>query len=111
MKKYYCNGKKGFCDRYNGETEPNCNGCEFADGTGGNVIQSTTNYDRIRNMSVEEMAKYIDDYDDRLGGEICCWYCEKTTGKKYRCPYGEEERDSKCIECIIEWLNSEVEEK
>ena len=70
-----------------------------------------TNYDRIRNMSVEEMAKYIDTNDDKLGGEICCWYCEKTTGKKYRCPYGEEERDSKCIECIIEWLNSEVEEK
>lgn len=70
-----------------------------------------TNYDRIKNMSVDEIAKHIDTHDDKLGGEICCRHCEKTTGKKYRCPYDEEERDGKCIECIKEWLLSEVEDK
>ena len=70
-----------------------------------------TNYDRIRNMSIEEMAKHIDSYDDKLGGKICCWYCEKTTGSKYRCPYAEEERDTHCIDCVKEWLSSEVEDE
>ena len=67
-----------------------------------------TNYDRIMNMSVEEIAEYIDKYDDRLGGKICCLHCEKTTGNKYRCPYSEGVRSEKCIECVKEWLLSEV---
>ena len=60
MRKYYCNGKKGFCDRYNGETEPSCIACIHGDGTGGEVIENITNYDRIRNMSVEEMASFFE---------------------------------------------------
>ena len=75
-----------------------------------NQWQPFTNYDRIKNMSVEEMAKRIDTYDDKLGGIICMWHCEKTTGNKYKCPYNEEERNKKCIECVIEWLESEVTE-
>ena len=68
-----------------------------------------TNYDRIKAMSVEEMAKFIDTHNDDLGGKICFWYCEKTTGSKYKCPYNEEERDKRCIECVKQWLKSEVD--
>lgn len=37
MKRLYCNGKNGFCDRYDGVDEPACAGCEYADGSGSEV--------------------------------------------------------------------------
>ena len=68
-----------------------------------------TNYNRIRNMSVEELAKFIDEYG-LFSADICYSHCEKTTGNKYKCPYDEKNRDEHCIDCVIEWLNSEVSE-
>lgn len=51
MKKFFCNGKKGFCDTYL------CNNCDFADGSCGDYKEvPLTNADRIRAMSDEEMA-------------------------------------------------------
>ena len=35
MKRFYCNGKKDFCQNYDGVKFANCNGCEFIDGSGG----------------------------------------------------------------------------
>lgn len=75
----------------------------------GHIDGKQTNYDRIRNISIEEIAKYIDTHDDELGGKICYWYCEKTTGSKHKCPYNEKDRDLHCIDCIKEWLLSEVD--
>lgn len=36
---FYCNGKKGYCTRDGGI--PICNGCEYADGSGGKVEEGT----------------------------------------------------------------------
>lgn len=56
-----------------------------------------TNYERIKNMSVEEMAESCDEF--------------------FSCPYGQpyvgcdmEEKYKNCSECVKHWLNSEVEE-
>lgn len=68
-----------------------------------------TNYERIKNKSIEEIAKYIDESCDNLGGEICKSTCERMTGSKYKCPYGAG--NERCVECIVEWLNSEVDTK
>ena len=35
------------------------------------VDKSRTNYDRIKNASIEEMAEYIYSYDDELADKIC----------------------------------------
>lgn len=57
-----------------------------------------TNYERIKAMTVEEMAMKI------LGdSRYCCLHCVYTeeclTNRKFTCKSG-----------IIQWLNSEVEE-
>ena len=52
-----------------------------------------TNYDRIRNMSVEEMASYF-----CIGGLPIC---------PLHAPHC---KDNKCPECFKKWLESEVEE-
>ena len=59
MKRFYCNGKKGYCDRGN-DANVKCFNCEFGNGEGGKEVEiPNTNYDRIRNMSVEELAEGI----------------------------------------------------
>ena len=59
MKRLHCNGKNGFCDRYDGVDEPTCAGCEFADGSGSKFVENMTEYDRIRNFNIDEMAVFI----------------------------------------------------
>ena len=55
-----------------------------------------TNFEKIKNMSIEEMAKKI--FDKVEEG---CRYCSQR-----KCsPMGQD-----CIGGIVEWLNSEVEE-
>ena len=61
-----------------------------------------TNYDRIRNMSIDELAEYIYNRDDELSGEICRHYMP--------CPYGEDCKPENCKDCIKKWLQSEVAE-
>lgn len=56
-----------------------------------------TNYDRIRNMSVEEMAKFIYGFCKRMPN---CWSCPLTR----ICPECEDIADFK------QWLESEVNE-
>lgn len=50
--RYFCNGKKGFCDHDN-ECQSTC---EFFDGRGGYYAEVVTNADRIRAMSDEELV-------------------------------------------------------
>lgn len=51
MKRFFCNGKKDFCD------ERLCkDNCEFYDGSGGEYVERKTNADRIRAMTDEELA-------------------------------------------------------
>lgn len=52
-----------------------------------------TNYKKIKNMSVEEMAEFMMDID----------YIGECPLPKERC------NGRSCIECIKQWLESEVE--
>ena len=106
MKKYYCNGKKSFCDKPNINM---CSFCEFTNGEGGKEVEiPNTNYDRIRNMSVEELAMRIlaIDQNEDFSCEKYCAYtkngvCDKFLGDgKASCKLG-----------IKQWLESEVTEE
>ena len=62
-----------------------------------------TNYDRIRNMSVEEMAHLIGDICQEL--EVCCCPADEFCQKNYL------KLNCKCCEDLIfKWLESEVTE-
>lgn len=74
--------------------------CEhFKDGTIKNQ------YDRIRNMSVEEMADFMYSATDK----ICFENCTKDTGNKYSCKFGENVDFFNCIKCMKQYLESEVD--
>jgi hypothetical protein len=62
-----------------------------------------TNYERIKAMSVEEMAKYIYEHDDNLNDVIC-----KTIYPE--CPWGDLVSPDNCLGCIKKYLESEVQE-
>ena len=105
MKKYYCNGKKGFCDKPNINM---CSFCEFTNGEGGKEVEiPNTNYDRIRNMSVEELAKLINSLE-RIGFD-CQRYCSFT--KDGVCNHYAGISKGSCVDGIIQWLESEVTEE
>ena len=66
-----------------------------------------TNYEKIKNMSVEEMAEWLD--------EICsdnrCYPCKIRDINK--CGYFEKDFDSRCQLCVRNrklWLESEAKE-
>ena len=62
-----------------------------------------TNADRIRQMTDEELAEFIDIYDIE---DICRTRCAKTGEARERCMcYGEE-----CKWNIMQWLKQEVSE-
>ena len=61
MKKLYCNGKKDYCPHFDGENPTNCSdfNCVYFDGSGCKITEEKfTNYDRILNMSIEELAAF-----------------------------------------------------
>lgn len=65
------------------------------------------NYERIKNMSVEEMAELL---DKTLSGD-CCYPCKMKN--VYKCGYFLLDSDSRCQLCVKNiklWLESEVEE-
>lgn len=67
------------------------------------VKQPKTNGDRIRQMTDEELAAFIDIYDIE---DICRTRCAKTGEARERCMcYGEE-----CKGNILAWLKQEVSE-
>lgn len=88
MGRLFCYGKRAYCERVYGTAEEcekvSCTDCEFADGTGAKFIDKTTNYDNIRNMSINEMSEFLMD-----------WFM--------RCMMGKAPLNVK------EWLESEVE--
>jgi hypothetical protein len=62
-----------------------------------------TNADRIRQMTDEELAEFIDIYDIE---DICRTRCAKTGEARERCMcYGEQ-----CVNNILQWLKREVSE-
>lgn len=54
-----------------------------------------TNFEKIKNMSVEEMAEWL---QEDINGCFCCIY-----GRDFTCP-------NTCLYGISKWLESEVEE-
>ena len=65
---------------------------------GNKVRGKQTNYDRIRNMSVEELAEFM---------QKCGWdfppYCDYQKATRGIC-------DQNCLKCAKQWLEQEVEE-
>ncbi len=64
-----------------------------------------TKYEQVLNMSVEELANFIYDAADK----ICFENCTKDTGNKYSCRFGENVPPERCIECMKQYLKSEVQ--
>ena len=91
--KYFCNGKKGFCDHDN-ECQSTC---EFFDGRGGYYAEIVTNADRIRAMSDEELAGWL----------VMLKYGALTPWCDYRC---EVERGHDCKKCLADWLRQPVKD-
>lgn len=68
-----------------------------------------TNYERIKNMSVEEMAEAMNkSADDGLYNLGCQKYCAYTTNG--RCNKVSGNGKGGCIDGIKQWLETEVEE-
>lgn len=68
-------------------------------------IEIKTNYDRIKAMSVDEMADVFYSGIDK----ICFDNCTKSTGNKFECPIKDDVTPDSCKECIKRWLESEVD--
>lgn len=86
---FYCNGKKGICD-----VDFLCQGCTYFDNSGGKHL--STNAERIRAMSDEELAEYL--FRDPM--KMLC--------------RGKIERNESCSEygcrgCALEWLQQPAE--
>ena len=53
-----------------------------------------TNFERIKNMSVEDFAKILfSSCTEEIDGNASCYQCKNKV----------------CEECVIDWLNSECE--
>ena len=59
-----------------------------------------TNYEKIKNMSIDEMADFLAVYNDRV-----CVHCERCHMQSH-CGFPI----LPCNENAIKWLNSEVQE-
>ncbi len=63
----------------------------------GSYKETVTNYDRIMNMSIDEIADYIYTHDDNLNDLIC-------KSVHDNCPHGENIKPENCKSCIKQWL-------
>lgn len=61
MKKFFCFGKKGFCEHIN-----ECQKCEFCDETGGEDREFNPYWERISAISERQRAKGIEIYGEKL---------------------------------------------
>ena len=63
-----------------------------------------TNFEKIKAMSLEEMAEFMYDAADK----ICFENCTRETGNKFSCLHGEEVPTDACVKCMKCWLESEA---
>ena len=66
--------------------------------------QIITNYDRIREMSIDEMTDALYALSDR----VCYENCMKTTGNQFECPVKGDITAENCKQCMKRWLESKV---
>ena len=64
----------------------------------GHIDEKPTNYDHIRNMSVDELARFINE-----SGHDFPPFCDTKKVDNCECDYN-------CFKCAKEWLESEVAE-
>lgn len=69
------------------------------------VGKPKTHYDRIKNMSIEELAEFMYSAPDK----ICFENCKKDTGNKFSCKFGEGVDTANCINCMKQYLESEAD--
>lgn len=60
-----------------------------------------TNFELIKNMSIEELAKIIHELEMSESIDFCKSDCEWT--ENYNIPKGE------CVKCVVKWLQEETE--
>ena len=71
--------------------------------------EKLTNYEKIKSMSVDEMAEFLEDEDNlatQYCNKKCCVYFEDNGDCK---AYKAVKRNS-CVQAVKQWLESEVEE-
>lgn len=101
MLRLYCHGKKDFCD------DPHCcnERCEFYDGSGSEYIEQQTeeepakvqtNGDRIRAMSDEELADFLNTVN----------VCDTRTNEECRIMFC-----ASCRDCVLDWIRQPYEEQ
>ena len=69
----------------------------------GRQVRELTRFERIKNMSIDEMAKAFDEkgiYADEICGGLKCPYMDE---------HGDISDDVDCTNCIKNWLESEGE--
>ena len=58
-----------------------------------------TNFERIKNRTIEQVAKDIYKTDDNLLDEIC--------NQNEPCPFWDNVTSKQCIDCVKKWLAQE----
>lgn len=117
----YCNGRRGYCERVRGTAEEcenvSCTGCDFADGTGTKFIDKMTNYDNIRNMTVDKMAEFLTSLlDGENNHNVGCYGCAYY-GTHHSDPQNKAIGLYECEDCyfedigldLIKWLNEDFD--
>lgn len=63
-----------------------------------------TNFEKIKSMTIEEMAEFMYSANDK----ICFENCTQDTGNKFSCKIGEDVDPKNCIHCMREYLEKEA---
>lgn len=94
---FFCYNKNDYCDH-----NENCDDCdELVFGRGGKQVPS--NADRIRSMTDEELAHFLDTFG-------CCQHCSENERLSDNPLLRYERCDEKCLEHCMEWLQQPAEE-
>lgn len=102
MKSFYCNGKHALCDL---DTCPD--DCGYFDDSGGELIYEpdvVTNADRIKAMSLDELADFICNID-------LCHNCSEHERLSDNPLMRLQKCDADCVRHALEWLKQPVEEE
>ena len=93
MRKFYCFGKKDFCDH-----NSDCAGCPHNDDSGGVYREAPiTNADHIRSMTDDELAVFLECFG-------VCHYCPEHERLENEPLLRGERCDEDCEKHMLDWL-------
>ena len=69
-----------------------------------------TNYDRIKSMSVDELAEFLED-EDNLATQYCNKNCCVHFEGNGDCKADRTVKRNSCVQAVKQWLESEVSEQ